>query len=262
MKLKKISLFTFALFVIASIFLYKSKIPNTEELSQSQPKVQGATTDQNLLDVSQNLKDKISVTRVIDGDTIEISTGQKVRYIGIDTPETVHPDKPVQCFGKEASLKNKELVEGKVIYLEKDVSETDKYGRLLRYVYLDDEKSNQTISVNNYLVSQGYAHSSSYPPDIKYQKQFQESEADARDNNRGLWSSCSKVISSQLNAADQSDNSAGCYIKGNISSSGKKIYHLPGQKYYQKTIIDETRGEKWFCSEDEARQAGFRKSNI
>ena len=78
-----------------------------------------------------------TVVRVIDGDTIEVEidgTSYRVRYIGIDTPETVHPQKPVECFGKEASEKNRELVEGKRVRLEKDVSDTDKYGRLLRYV--------------------------------------------------------------------------------------------------------------------------------
>jgi len=127
---------------------------------------------------------KILVTKVIDGDTIEIEGGQKVRYIGIDTPETVHPSEPVGCFGQEASAKNKELVEGKSVKLEKDISETDKYGRLLRYVWVGD------IFVNDFLVRQGYATSSTYPPDVKYQDQFREAEREARENNRGLWSAC------------------------------------------------------------------------
>jgi len=124
------------------------------------------------------------VTRVIDGDTIEIEGGYKVRYIGIDTPETVHPSKPVECFGLEASNKNKEFVEGKRIKLEKDVSETDKYGRLLRYVWIDD------TFVNDYLVRQGYAYAYTYPPDVKYAEQFVRAQKEARENNRGLWSSC------------------------------------------------------------------------
>ena len=74
------------------------------------------------------------VARVIDGDTIELENGERVRYIGMDTPETVHPSKPVQCFGKAASAENSKLVSGKTVRLEKDVSDTDKYGRLLRYV--------------------------------------------------------------------------------------------------------------------------------
>jgi micrococcal nuclease len=114
--------------------------------------------------------------------------GQRVRYIGIDTPETVDPRRPVGCFGKEASTKNKELVEGKRVRLEKDVSETDSNGRLLRYIYIT--VGGQEIMVNDYLVREGYAHSSAYPPDIKYQNQFDQAEQEARENKRGLWGAC------------------------------------------------------------------------
>lgn len=125
--------------------------------------------------------EKMKVVRVVDGDTVKLENGKVVRYIGIDTPETVDPRKPIQCFGKEVSSKNKELVEGKEVTLVKDVSETDKYGRLLRYVYIDN------TFVNDYLVKNGYAHSSSYPPDIKYQEQFKKSEEEAKNNKLGLW---------------------------------------------------------------------------
>jgi len=200
----------------------------------------------------------VKVTRVIDGDTIEIGSGQKVRYIGIDTPETVHPDKTVQCFGAEASAKNRELVERKQVHLEKDVSETDKYGRLLRYVYVGD------TFVNDYLLRQGYAHSSSYPPDIKYQDEFRQAEAEARENNRGLWAACQSgqlAASPPANSANES-GASGCSIKGNISSSKEKIYHMPAQRYYDKTQIDESKGEQWFCTEEDAISAGFRKSKV
>jgi micrococcal nuclease len=131
---------------------------------------------------TQNLQ-KVRVKRVIDGDTIELESGQKVRYIGIDTPETVDPRRDPQCFGKEASLRNKELVENKEIYLEKDVSQTDRYGRLLRYIYLAENG----ISINEQLVREGYAAASSYPPDIKYQEKFKTAEQEARNNQKGLW---------------------------------------------------------------------------
>jgi micrococcal nuclease len=124
-----------------------------------------------------------TVTRVVDGDTIEIAGGQKVRYIGIDTPETVDPRQEVQCFGQEASNRNKELVAGQEIFLEKDVSETDRYGRLLRYVYL----ATDSASVNEQLVSEGFAKASSYPPDVRYQEKFKAAEEDARAKQRGLW---------------------------------------------------------------------------
>lgn len=125
-----------------------------------------------------------SVTKVVDGDTIQIETGQKVRYIGINTPETHHPTKGVECFGKQAYEKNKELVEGKRVRLEKDISETDRYGRLLRFVYLDN------TFINDYLVRQGYAHATTYPPDVKFADEFRQAEVEARENNRGLWNSC------------------------------------------------------------------------
>lgn len=124
------------------------------------------------------------VVKVVDGDTIKLENGEVVRYIGIDTPETVHPSKPVQCFGKEASDKNKELVEGKLVKLEKDITDRDKYGRLLYYVWVGD------LFVNDYLVRQGYAYAYTYPPDVKYNEQFVQAQREARENNRGLWAGC------------------------------------------------------------------------
>ncbi len=123
-------------------------------------------------------------TRAIDGDTIEVKIegeSYKVRYIGIDTPELHHPEKPVGHYAQEAYEKNRDLVEGKTVFLEKDVSETDRYGRLLRYVYTED------VFVNAYLVQQGYAQVSTYPPDVKYQERFLELQREAREAGRGLW---------------------------------------------------------------------------
>lgn len=131
-----------------------------------------------------------AVVRVVDGDTIEVmvqGSKRKVRYIGINTPETVDPRRPVQCYGREASERNKELVEGKQVRLVRDVSETDKYARLLRYVYVGD------TFVNLELVRQGYALASTYPPDIAYAAEFAAAEREAREEKLGLWSStCSK----------------------------------------------------------------------
>lgn len=127
------------------------------------------------------------VVRVVDGDTIVVSIDSvqyKVRYIGIDTPETVDPRKPVQCFGIEASNKNKELVEGQAVRLEKDVSDTDRYDRLLRYVYIGD------TMVNAELVRLGYAQVSTYPPDVRYQSYFLSLQEEAQANNSGLWGEC------------------------------------------------------------------------
>jgi micrococcal nuclease len=123
-------------------------------------------------------KVKAKVKRVIDGDTVELENGEKLRYIGIDTPETHNAD---ECYGEEATSKNKELVEGKKVYLEKDVSETDQYGRLLRYVWINGEM------INEKLVKQGYAKASTYPPDVKYQDKFRNAEKEAREKEKGLW---------------------------------------------------------------------------
>ncbi len=202
------------------------------------------------------------VTRVVDGDTIEVEIGgqaYRVRYIGIDTPETVHPSKPVQCFGPEASARNKALVEGKTVGLEKDVSETDQYGRLLRYVWIGAEM------VNAALVRDGYAQVSTYPPDVKYQEMFLELQRAAREEGRGIWGAACASEAATAPAAQGGEceysSTGAAVIKGNISrSTGEKIYHVPGQENYEKTVIDETAGERWFCTEAEAVAAGWRKA--
>jgi len=142
--------------------------------------------------VNHSSSETAKVIRVIDGDTIEIENNKIVRYIGIDTPETKHPNKSVQCFGKEASDFNKQLVTGKTIQMKKDVSEVDKYKRLLRYVWIaDSENATQSgIFVNDYLVRQGFAYAAAFPPDIAYSKQFIEAQREAREHNRGLWDKC------------------------------------------------------------------------
>jgi len=137
---------------------------------------------------SSSATSMVTVTRVVDGDTIVISTGEKVRYIGINTPESVDPRKSVECFGKAASEENKKLVEGKKVRLEKDVSETDKYGRLLRYVYLENDKGE--VFVNETLVKEGFAQVDTFPPDVKYESKFIAAQKYARENSLGLWSSC------------------------------------------------------------------------
>ncbi len=133
--------------------------------------------------------EKALVTKVIDGDTIILENGKTVRFVGIDTPETVDPRRPVGCFGKEASNETKSLLTGKVVILQKDVSDTDKYGRLLRLVFLPLENG-QILFVDDYLVREGFARVYTYPPDIKFDSQFREAEAQAKNAKKGLWASC------------------------------------------------------------------------
>jgi micrococcal nuclease len=129
-----------------------------------------------------------SVVRVVDGDTIVVAYGgkqYKVRYIGMNTPETVDPSRPIQWMGPEASAANKTLVAGKRVVLEKDVSETDRYGRLLRYVWLTDGVA--WTLVNLELINEGFASVSTYPPDVKYVDVYLAAERDAQATSVGLW---------------------------------------------------------------------------
>src|SRR3989344_1664109 len=136
------------------------KEENIEKQPESTPTTgnqKGATLIPTAVDIEQI---EVKVSRVIDGDTIEIEGGQRIRYIGIDTPESGG------CFAIESTNKNKGLVEGKMIRIERDVSETDRYGRLLRYVYVGN------IFVNEALLKDGYAQVYTYPPDVKYDERF------------------------------------------------------------------------------------------
>jgi micrococcal nuclease len=127
------------------------------------------------------------VVRVVDGDTIIVRLDgreQRVRYIGVNTPESVDPRREVQCFGKEAAERNRALVAGKTAWLEKDVSDSDQYGRLLRYVVVDG------VLINAEMIREGYARSTTYPPDVRYAERFRALEREARDARRGLWGKC------------------------------------------------------------------------
>ena len=128
------------------------------------------------------------MTRVIDGDTIDVlidGRRHRVRYIGVDTPETVHPDRGVEWMGPQASQANAALVSGRRVVLEKDVSETDRYGRLLRYVWLRREGA--WLLVNLVLVQRGYGQVVTYPPDVKYVESYLAAQREAREAERGLW---------------------------------------------------------------------------
>jgi len=131
------------------------------------------------------------VLDVTDGDTIRVDRGdrgnERVRYIGIDTPETVKPDSPVEPWGPEASAANKELVADQVVLLERDVSDTDQYDRLLRYVWV--EGSDGWLLVNAELVAQGLAEVRSYEPDTKHDRYLRQVEDEARQAGVGMHGS-------------------------------------------------------------------------
>jgi len=140
--------------------------------------------------IQENNLELVTVSRVIDGDTIELSDGRKVRLIGVNTPESTTR---TEEYGKEASNYTKSKLEGKNIYLQKDVSEADSYNRLLRIVWLDiptddlNENEIRTKMFNAELVINGYAEPSTYPPDVKYSEYFVKFAREARSKNVGLW---------------------------------------------------------------------------
>jgi len=128
----------------------------------------------------------VQVVRIIDGDTIQVccvfGDRVKVRYIGVDTPETHHPMRGVEPYGMEAAEANSKLVDGKTVRLEFDVQQLDRYGRTLAYVYLEDG-----TFVNAWLVEKGYAMVMTVPPNVKHQELFLKLQREAREAGRGLW---------------------------------------------------------------------------
>lgn len=127
------------------------------------------------------------VTRVVDGDTVIVlanGVSEKVRLIGVDTPETVDPRKLVECFGKEASAFTTATLINKNITLESDLtqSDRDKYGRLLRYVFLSDG-----TLVNKLIIAEGYGHEYTYDVSYKYQSEFKQAQTSANESKKGLW---------------------------------------------------------------------------
>jgi micrococcal nuclease len=133
------------------------------------------------------------VVRVVDGDTIVASVegaDQDVRYIGVDTPETVKPGTPVQCFGKRASAENHRLVEGRTVRLVFDRERRDVYGRLLAYVYTTGSRDHGSGFVNAELVRDGYARTLSIAPNTAHAPLFDHLAAHAGERGRGLWGNC------------------------------------------------------------------------
>jgi micrococcal nuclease len=177
------------------------------------------------------------VTRVVDGDTIVVAGVGTVRLIGVDIPETVDPRAPVQFFGKEASEFTRRMAEGKVVRLEFDAQGTDKYQRVLSYVYLSDG-----TFLNAEIVKQGYGHAYvNYP--FKYLDQFRSYEREARDWRRGLWADPPTVAEQKAPLTEP----ARVWV-----NTASKVYHCRGTRYYGNT----SRGT--YMTEAEAQANGYR----
>jgi micrococcal nuclease len=150
------------------------------------------------------------VVRVVDGDTVTVANGDTLRLIGIDTPETVDPREPVQCFGVEASRRAHVLLDGRSVELEYDATQgtLDRYGRTLAYVWLPDGRL-----FNEVMIAEGFAHEYTYDVPYRYQARFRAAQHAARDAQRGLWSpsTCGGDTSGPARAPDPAAGArAGC----------------------------------------------------
>ena len=132
---------------------------------------------------------RAQVLRVVDGDTIAVRLDgrtERVRYIGIDTPESVKPGTPVQCFAKRASAANAALVAGRSVRLVGDAERRDRYGRVLAYVYREPDGA----FVNAQLVREGYARTLTIAPNVAHARELADLARAARQAHRGLWNAC------------------------------------------------------------------------
>ncbi len=188
-----------------------------------------------------------TVVRVIDGDTVDVRVlGQveRVRFIGLNTPETKDPRRPVQCFGREASAKAKELLDGKRVELEADPSQgdRDRYGRILRYVFLPDGRNFAEV-----MIQEGYGHEYTYRLLYKYQERFKAAERNARKHERGLWSLVTCGGDTARPAKDQMGTAPGSALAeaaapcqpGQVKANRRSgIYHVPGGGSVSLTLAE------------------------
>jgi micrococcal nuclease len=201
----------------------------------------------------------VPVVGIVDGDTLKVRVGgrtERVRVIGIDTPELASDE----CFAQQASSRMQSLVQGKRVRLVADPTQAnrDRYDRLLRHVLLADGRS-----VAQLLIAGGYGREYTYDRAYYGQAAYRKAQATAQDAHLGIWSSgCAVAAPAPLvsSGSSPSDTCANPTIKGNISSEGERIYHVPGGQFYAVTKISTAKGERWFCTEEQARAAGWRAS--
>ena len=198
-----------------------------------------------------------TVVRVVDGDTIELEDGIKVRLLGINAPERG------ECYFDESKKVLESLIEGTTVFLVKDVTGKDRYGRLLRYVIRRDENPEaDNLIINSELLNRGAAFAEAVSPDIMYRYLFATAQRKAKDAKRGLWGACTYASEGEdLREEASAAPSPSCTIKGNISEKGYgKNYFLEGCPNYSRIKVDTRKGEAWFCSERAAQKADFTKS--
>lgn len=198
---------------------------------------------------------KAKVKYAVDGDTIWVDINgkdEKIRFVGVNTPEIAKDGELAEFMADEAKDFTEKTLKNKEIYLERDISNRDKYDRLLRYIWLEKPVENPSLTdierktLNGILVKEGLAYANYYKPDIKYQEYLKELEKSAQDNRKGIWSDGTK----SLNENEKINDSY--LIKGNKNS---KVYHLPEWPSYD-TVKE--KNAVYFETEKEAKDAGFR----
>jgi micrococcal nuclease len=202
--------------------------------------------------------EKAKVISVIDGDTIEVDLSGKpvkIRYLMVDTPEMQAKDpKP----GRLAKDFNTTMVEGKTVFLARATTDRDDFGRLLRFVIVDG------IIVNYELVEQGFATTFIRPPDDLCSKDYTQAMLDAFRARIGIWQSIREIVNSSGNSCPEGclQHMTSCDIKGNISFEGDKIYHTNDSIDYNDVRITTSKGERWFCTLEEAIANGWRPARV
>lgn len=198
------------------------------------------------------------VTRVVDGDTLEVA-GEKGKVVTVRILNMTAPERG-ECFYKESKKALEDFLKDKKIKLEKDVSGMDSYERLLRHVIVSSvTEDDDNIIVAKYMIENGFAKAQPVLPDVKFKTYLARFGTEAEESELGVWGKCkgkmpkSFVGSTNIEPADEN-----CVIKGNVSqNTGEHIYFLPECPSYSQTRIDPSKGERYFCSEEEAKSAGF-----
>jgi len=199
---------------------------------------------------------RYQVVEITDGDTIKViplskiksfSSNNKdyvltIRYIGVDTPELGRGEQENDCYAEQAMEINENLVLNKKIRLEFDKNKMDRFGRYLAYVYTPDK-----VFVNKYLLENGAGEFQIDTVNLKYQEILIEAAEKGHQQQKGLWEKC---------ATDEEK----CSIKGNLTKNDKRFYHLPHFRHYNQVKINLDKGDRWFCTEEDAVKAGFEKA--
>ena len=232
--------------LIFAIFLALTLTSCDQNLKQN--KIQNESAKE-----ERQIYQKAKVKYAVDGDTIWVDIDgkdEKVRFVGVNTPEVAKDGNPAEFMAEEAKDFTNKTLENKEIYLEKDISDRDKYDRLLRYIWLEEPVGNPSLSdikkntLNGILVKEGLAYANYYKPDIKYQEFLKELEKSAQENKLGIWSDGTEQKEKKINQS--------YLIKGNKNS---KVYHLPEWDSYD-TVKE--KNAVYFETEKEAKEAGFR----